>query len=1253
MRILPLRVWDTPHRELSTAADARAVAYHVWKSMNVQSCGIFLVCEDAPDFISCFAYCHDSQSNEPFIGSSPALRLEIHDRAGGGLTGHLAHRLKHENILGLILNAEDLTSTPFRRDPPSVAHLSPHGCYTLMVIALRSRKNRFLGFLKIENKKIDGVPNSMGSFGERDERAAQLEARGIERNLETNLLVQQIQRVMMAVQGAQPLTAITATLVQSALAVVGAERGDLILYDDTEQRLRIHASVGHHSHPDWRIGAFVPEVSFLNQMWRKKLPFAKLDDTTSLVEGTQYFEAEPNVRSELAVVIHFCRRPVGILNVDSFETAAFNEEDIHWLRLLEPIAGIAAALAAQSSDYWNTVRNIEIGSSQTDVFRTILAQCILQLKLDAGLLYVWNPVSERLECCASFGADDLADVDPHALTFPRGDTSLACLSFTTGEAQYSPNPRSDPRVWQEGVKRFDIKSSLLAVPLTFGENVLGVMVVWSRQDIVLSEEEIRPISIYASLAAWELRHAELRSFQDQLPVFVLRKRFDESRKEFVLCDANKAYCELHHWKREDILAKSDTELFPSHPAIIAKYIADDREVFETGNTLDDGEFHPLENGEVLYVQIRKTRLLEFDGSYSILCVFWEAAVQDLRAADFELKKIQDGINECQSLEQLYTFCVTELPASTLFRAKYASIFVFSQCGKIRPGTKRTLVLRRTNHPGLQQKDAGQPCVYLLSEPPLDEGLTSWIARHNRSILLNDMQDESSLDKQLQSYGPATSLRHSSTHCDSDPPHSTFLGVPISLGGVGGGGEVLGVLRFTQKISDAHAQGNTAKFTPEENIRLEHIAAEYIAPKLIALLQAEYQGKLSDFESRISTPEMLDLMNTDKNLTGWIGQTLTTLFPSQGGIARRWHWYDQPIDDEGIFLRRPFDTTHEENGNPFAEGEQRGSLRNSIAEAVTKSENRSIFFAAAHSGLAMPPDAECFLASRVMHEERAVLILCVSSTRFDIDQQHDSLLLELVAGHVSQELLRRTYDPAFSFAMFKHDTLNELSVVESLLQRWALDPGQPKPFDIQRIAVTMTLIARLAQAYELTSLNAFRPYTPRNNYFKLYDILNLIRDRRVLGAIADEAKFDFPNINISVNADPNILTSILYNLIKNSLVHGRDKHGKAEITLRVSMANQVLTMLVADTGPGLSDEDVRRHVGFNITSTFEERWHSSSAREHQLGLPYVAFMVRFWKIGPNRGKIQYLKNLDDPERISAGACFKICLPVFKDDSEHYQ
>lgn len=112
-------------------------------------------------------------------------------------------------------------------------------------------------------------------------------------------------------------------------------------------------------------------------------------------------------------------------------------------------------------------------------------------------------------------------------------------------------------------------------------------------------------------------NAIYHSLVETLPMSIIRKDLN-GRFVFI----NSAACRMLERNREDVLHKTDAELF--EPELARKYQHDDRQVLETGVTIEDVEDFRSPTGELRHIQILKTPV--FDSQNEIVgtqVVFWD------------------------------------------------------------------------------------------------------------------------------------------------------------------------------------------------------------------------------------------------------------------------------------------------------------------------------------------------------------------------------------------------------------------------------------------------------------------------------------------------------------------------------------------------------------------------------------------------------------------------------------------------------
>jgi PAS domain S-box-containing protein len=127
--------------------------------------------------------------------------------------------------------------------------------------------------------------------------------------------------------------------------------------------------------------------------------------------------------------------------------------------------------------------------------------------------------------------------------------------------------------------------------------------------------------------------AVYHSLVESLPLNVLRK---DLQGQIVF--GNQKYCDSMQKSLEELLGKTDFDLFPAEMA--KKYTDDDRHVVETGELLHDVEAHRTLDGEDIYVEVLKGPVVDADGrAVGIQVMFWD--VTDRKRAETALNYERD------------------------------------------------------------------------------------------------------------------------------------------------------------------------------------------------------------------------------------------------------------------------------------------------------------------------------------------------------------------------------------------------------------------------------------------------------------------------------------------------------------------------------------------------------------------------------------------------------------------------------------
>ncbi|MEQ8784714.1 MAG: response regulator [Pirellulaceae bacterium] len=128
----------------------------------------------------------------------------------------------------------------------------------------------------------------------------------------------------------------------------------------------------------------------------------------------------------------------------------------------------------------------------------------------------------------------------------------------------------------------------------------------------------------------ELRQAQaaFRSLVDSLPLNLLIKDA-QGRRRF----ANRSYLQLHQLTLEDVVGKTDFDLFPE--VLARRFKQDDDAILHTGNVMHDTEEYATPDGRTRWIDRIKSPLRDADGDIvGVQVLFWD--VTDLQQAQLSL-----------------------------------------------------------------------------------------------------------------------------------------------------------------------------------------------------------------------------------------------------------------------------------------------------------------------------------------------------------------------------------------------------------------------------------------------------------------------------------------------------------------------------------------------------------------------------------------------------------------------------------------
>ena len=377
-------------------------------------------------------------------------------------------------------------------------------CSSLLCVPLKNCKERLLGIMKLENQQtVDGMPQSFSAFSEVDEVIAVFLANQIAASLENIRTVTGFNQLVQGVHTAQSLDEIFRAVLQAGMVSFRADRGDIVLWDESKQALVLTASEGMSS---LDVDQVVPDRCLIRTVWNQKASGLHVPQVSDHIS---YHSLDKRTRSEILMRLEIDGRAIGVLNFESFQSNGFDEQDLNTLQRLAEYAAVAIQVVGHGTRYRGLVQQFTAPSPPRDELPHSILESVRDIYgFDAGVIYIVDHIDQVLRCSAYMGCEHV-NVDPkEQLIYRFDDLAIATKVLRENQGYFSHNPATDPKFDPTGVRIFQICGPLIAVPMSFGDKAVGVLVVWSRQNHLITPAHIERLEPFARIAAANVAIAE-------------------------------------------------------------------------------------------------------------------------------------------------------------------------------------------------------------------------------------------------------------------------------------------------------------------------------------------------------------------------------------------------------------------------------------------------------------------------------------------------------------------------------------------------------------------------------------------------------------------------------------------------------------------------------------------------------------------------------------------------------------------------
>jgi signal transduction histidine kinase len=298
-------------------------------------------------------------------------------------------------------------------------------------------------------------------------------------------------------------------VLREAVNIMRATSGSIVLIDPHTQLLEIEVAIGLSKQARQLKLAIGRGVTGWVAKTGKPV---RVPDVTS---DSRYISVRKDIRSELAVPLTLDGALIGVLNVDSTRREAFSAEDEELLVALGNqsaqvihnswLYSAVAHNARKLESLFRVAHSIISSLNLEEILQRVTADACELMETKVCSLMLLSPERDRLELRACHGAGhDYLSKPPL-----RVDESLIGNVVRRGKPVQVYNVQEHDAYQHIELARKEGLVSLLSVPMTVGDTIIGALNVYTGEPLRYSMQDIKILSTLANLSAVAIENARL------------------------------------------------------------------------------------------------------------------------------------------------------------------------------------------------------------------------------------------------------------------------------------------------------------------------------------------------------------------------------------------------------------------------------------------------------------------------------------------------------------------------------------------------------------------------------------------------------------------------------------------------------------------------------------------------------------------------------------------------------------------------